>query len=85
LQESGVEVIDLLPLFLKAKRDDPKSIEPLYQKQDTHWTNRGLQIAAAALAQRIKEYSWFTENRRRLPDRLVSFGKKGVPHERRAG
>jgi alginate O-acetyltransferase complex protein AlgJ len=61
LQESGVEVIDLLPLFLKAKRDDPKSIEPLYQKQDTHWTNRGLQIAAAALAQRIKEYSWFTE------------------------
>jgi hypothetical protein len=29
LQESGVEVIDLLPLFLKAKRDDPKSIEPL--------------------------------------------------------
>jgi alginate O-acetyltransferase complex protein AlgJ len=61
LQESGVEVIDLLPLFLKAKRDDQKSFESLYQKQDTHWTNRGLQIAAAAIADRIKEYSWFPE------------------------
>jgi alginate O-acetyltransferase complex protein AlgJ len=61
MQESGVEVIDLLPLFLNAKRDDRKSFEPLYQKQDTHWTNRGLQIAASAIAERIKEYAWFPD------------------------
>jgi alginate O-acetyltransferase complex protein AlgJ len=71
LQESGVEVIDLLPLFLKAKNDDPKSFELLYQKQDTHWTNRGLQIAAAAIADRVKQYSWFPEARKSAVTYLV--------------
>jgi alginate O-acetyltransferase complex protein AlgJ len=71
LQESGVEVIDLLPLFLKAKRDDQKSFEPLYQKQDTHWTNRGLQIAAMAIADRIKQYTWFPEARKSAVTYLV--------------
>ena len=71
LQESGVEVVDLLPLFLKAKNDDPRSFELLYQKQDTHWTNRGLQIAAAAIADRIKQYTWFPEARKSAVTYLV--------------
>ncbi len=51
-QDAGLEVIDLLPLFLAAKRDDAKYGEALYQKQDTHWTTRGLEIAAEAIASR---------------------------------
>jgi alginate O-acetyltransferase complex protein AlgJ len=61
LQDSGVEVIDLLPVFLKAKTEDRVHSETVYQKQDTHWTTRGLQIAAGLIAQRIKSYSWFED------------------------
>jgi SGNH hydrolase-like domain, acetyltransferase AlgX len=61
LQNSGIEVVDLLPAFLSAKRDDPKSKEALYQKHDTHWTDRGLEIAANLIADRIKRYTWYSE------------------------
>jgi len=61
LQDAGIEVIDLLPLFLKAKQEDKFHKEQLYQHHDTHWTNRGLQIAAKAIADRIKEYSWYKD------------------------
>ncbi|MBN2037615.1 MAG: hypothetical protein JW768_12810, partial [Chitinispirillaceae bacterium] len=59
LQKNGIEVIDLMPLFLKARADDPISREPVYQRQDTHWTYRGLQAAAQAIADRIRSYSWY--------------------------
>ncbi|NLE02877.1 MAG: hypothetical protein GX640_23665 [Fibrobacter sp.] len=61
LQDSGVEVIDLLPAFLNAKSEDGISSEPVYQKQDTHWSSRGLRIAAEMIAERIKSYSWYAE------------------------
>ncbi len=61
IQAAGVEVVDLLPAFLAAKKDDEKSKEALYQKHDTHWTSRGLAIAAQALSDRIKTYSWYSE------------------------
>ena len=59
LQADGVEVIDLLPLFLSAKEQDKQAAETLYQQHDTHWTTRGLSIAAAAIAKRIKSYQWY--------------------------
>ena len=58
-QDAGIEVIDLLPLFLAAKKDDAKNKEGIYQKQDTHWTDRGLEIAAEAIAGRIRQYGWY--------------------------
>jgi alginate O-acetyltransferase complex protein AlgJ len=61
MQDSGIEVIDLLPLFLSAKNDDAKYKEGIYQKQDTHWTDRGLEIAAQAIAARIKQFGWYGE------------------------
>jgi alginate O-acetyltransferase complex protein AlgJ len=59
VQDSGIEVIDLLPLFLDAKREDGRQKEGLYQKQDTHWSTRGLLIAADAIAGRIRQYPWY--------------------------
>lgn len=59
LQKAGVEVIDVLPRLLAEK--SAKGTEDLYQHQDTHWTNRGLQIAAKLIADRIKQYSWYQE------------------------
>jgi len=59
LQDSGVEVIDLLPLFLQEKKNGSILKEPLFQKQDTHWTTRGLKIAAEAISKRVKTYAWY--------------------------
>src|SRR5260221_6956233 len=47
LSDKGVEVVDLLPIFLAARAaGDGGGNEPLYQHQDTHWTDRGLRLAA---------------------------------------
>jgi hypothetical protein len=59
LSREGVEVVDLLPTLLAAKSD--KQAELLFQHQDTHWTDRGLRLAADALSTRIKRYPWYPE------------------------
>jgi hypothetical protein len=59
LQKNGIEIIDLLPYLFTAKKSDEKFKEALYQKHDTHWTLRGLQIAALRIADRIKQYPWY--------------------------
>jgi len=60
-QDAGIEVVDVLPKLLAAKSADKASRECLYQHQDTHWSNRGLQVVAQAIADRVKQYSWFPE------------------------
>jgi alginate O-acetyltransferase complex protein AlgJ len=59
LTQAGVEVVDLLPVFLKARGKDADETQLLYQRQDTHWTDRGLRLAAATVAERIKRYTWY--------------------------
>jgi alginate O-acetyltransferase complex protein AlgJ len=59
LTQAGVEVVDLLPVFLKARGKDADETQLLYQRQDTHWTDRGLRLAAATVAERIKQYPWY--------------------------
>lgn len=58
LAAAGVDVVDLLPAFM-AERDSGD--EPLYMPQDTHWTNRGVQLAARLIARRVRRYPWFAE------------------------
>lgn len=60
LSEQGVEVVDLLtPLLAARAAGDVPNQEPLYQHQDTHWSTRGLQLAAGVLGERIKRYPWY--------------------------
>src|SRR5258707_7108639 len=60
LSDKGVEGVALLPIFLAARAaGDGGGNEPLYQHQDTHWTDRGLRLAADTLAARIKKYTWY--------------------------
>jgi alginate O-acetyltransferase complex protein AlgJ len=59
LGKAGVETVDLLPAFLHER--DKNGGEPLFQHQDTHWTSRGLEIAAKVLAARIKRYPWYKD------------------------
>jgi hypothetical protein len=82
LSKQGVEVVDLLPAFLSAKGGDG---EPLYQHQDTHWTDRGLRLAAELLSARIREYPWYPElarQRRAFGIRETSFTRFGDLHSR---
>jgi alginate O-acetyltransferase complex protein AlgJ len=62
LTEHGVEVVDLLtPLLAARAAGDAADQEPLYQRQDTHWTDRGLRLAADILRARIQQYPWYAE------------------------
>jgi hypothetical protein len=82
LSKQGVEVVDLLPAFLSAKGGDG---EPLYQHQDTHWTDRGLRLAAELLSARIHEYPWYPElarQRQAFSIRETSFTRFGDLHSR---
>jgi len=57
LANQGVEVVDLLPALLHEKSTPGREL--LFQHQDTHWTDRGLRLAADLLAARVKKYPWY--------------------------
>jgi alginate O-acetyltransferase complex protein AlgJ len=86
LAREGIETIDLLPAFLAARsRDEHRGEEPLYQRQDTHWTDRGLRLAADLIAARVKSYPWYaglTKHARKLRTRPATFTRFGDLHSR---
>jgi hypothetical protein len=53
LLSQDVEVIDLLPAFLEARREDSA---PLYLPADPHWSDRGQRIAAGEIVRRLRRY-----------------------------
>jgi hypothetical protein len=78
LAGASVETIDLLPAFLGARAGDAKAPETLYQAQDTHWSYRGLELAAHLVAERIKQYPWYAE----LAKHSQKFTTKDAPFAR---
>lgn len=85
LAASGVEVVDLVRPLLAARAADKPGDEPVYQRQDTHWSNRGLELAAKILAARVKEYPWYAElakHSRKYSVRSASFQRFGDLHSR---
>lgn len=82
LSKQGVEVVDLLPTFLSARSGGG---EPLFQRQDTHWADRGLELAADRLSARIRQYPWYAElarQKRTFGVRETSFTRFGDLHSR---
>lgn len=74
LEDSGVEVVDLLPHFLAAPTRDPLDPPPggppafreeVFSRQDTHWTSYGAELAGRVLGERVRRYPWFAESARR--------------------
>lgn len=64
LEQEGVETIDLLALY----RDHwAEGEERLHCRQDTHWSGRGLELAAREIARRVGEPDWLKEARSRSP------------------
>jgi len=79
LGEQGVEVVDLLsPLLAARAAGDGAGQESLYQHQDTHWSDRGLELAADILARRVTKYPWYPE----LQRHGVSFGVRATTFTR---
>ena len=57
LRKHGVQVIDLAPRFLKARRRPKRG--PLYLHSETHWTPYGVSLAARAVAAEIRDNPWY--------------------------
>lgn len=55
LKQQGIVVIDLLPLFLKHRHTGDS---PLYCKTDSHWSGRGVALAADAVWNEIQDRPW---------------------------
>ncbi len=64
LARQGVEVVDLMPAFLKTRHDQRG---PLYCKTDTHWSGQGIVVAANTILETLNNPAWL----RKLP-RLTS-------------
>jgi alginate O-acetyltransferase complex protein AlgJ len=82
LAEAGVEVVDLWPPFLARRREKGPEI---FQRQDTHWTSAGLELAAARVAERVRRYPWYKEleaHRRSYTTREAPFSRHGDLHTR---
>jgi len=56
LRAHGVNVIDLVPIFLAARRSPAPD---LYCRQDSHWSGAGIELAAREIAQLIRKRKWF--------------------------
>ncbi|MGD8238079.1 MAG: hypothetical protein PVH68_05970, partial [Armatimonadota bacterium] len=56
LAVAGVEAVDLLPTFIEQRGANP---DLLYMPTDTHWTHRGLRLAADLIARRVRQYTWY--------------------------
>lgn len=55
LLRADVEVVDLLPQFLKAAAENP---EPLYLSDDSHWSPRGQAVASLVIADGLRRYAF---------------------------
>ncbi len=81
LSRAGVEVVDLLPAFLEAKANEGAAGQQLlFQRQDTHWTDRGLRLAAERLSTRVKKYPWYpalARHRQAFTERETKFTRFG--------
>jgi alginate O-acetyltransferase complex protein AlgJ len=87
LADKGVETVDLLPALLEqAKADRAKPAgEALYQAQDTHWSTRGLELAARVIAERVRTYPWYKaveDHKRVYRIKDASFTRHGDLHSR---
>jgi hypothetical protein len=55
LRQRGLEVLDLTDSFLAARTE---GADPLYCRRDTHWSGRGIVLAAEAMARRLHQRPW---------------------------
>ena len=67
LREQGIDVLDLLPLFVKHRHDENGL---MFCKTDTHWSGQGARLAAQAIAARIKTDDWYQATPKKMFSRV---------------
>jgi hypothetical protein len=60
LEKEGVETVDLFTPFARERLRDAKAGDSLYLHEDTHWKARAVRLAARVVADRIRQYPWFS-------------------------
>jgi len=53
LAARGIEVVDLRPRFIAEQKRTGQARPMIYRADDTHWSDRGIRIAAEAIAERL--------------------------------
>ncbi len=77
LEAHGVQTVNLYPVLRKEKLRDREN-DFLYLNTDTHWTPRGAEIVAKAVAGRVKKYPFYaTLPKESLTDSLVLVERQG--------
>lgn len=62
LRDAGVESVDLFTTFREARlRSDADDAPTLYLQQDTHWSPRGVRLAAETAAHRLRALGWIRQ------------------------
>jgi len=61
LRDAGVETVDLFGPFAEERTHDAEYGDSIYLQKDTHWRARALRRAARVVAERIKQYPWYSE------------------------
>ena len=61
LEMQGVAVVDLFAPFARERLRDKDAGDSLYLREDTHWRARGVRCAAKTVADRVRQYPWFSE------------------------
>lgn len=60
LRAEGVDVLDLTDRFIAARADDAEQ-GPIMCEQDTHWSPRGVQLAAREVYDHVADLEWVEE------------------------
>lgn len=77
LNAHGVQTVNLYPVFRKEKIRDGEN-DFLYLNTDTHWTPRGAEIAAKAVAAKVKTFPFYAKlPKESLTDSVVFVERKG--------
>ena len=78
LKRAGVEVIDLSETFAEARDRQPSGDDTQYYlSQDTHWSPKGVSLAAETVARRILDLGWVDKGAVRYDEKPVTLSRYG--------
>jgi hypothetical protein len=60
LNKAGIETVNLFSAFAKERANDAAAGDSIYLHTDTHFRGRAVLATAKMIADRIKQYSWYT-------------------------
>lgn len=76
LRSNGIEVVDLFKVF-GAGKPEVTNAAPFYLRQDSHWSPAGIQHAARAVAERLRQYQASTQALTNFVERAAHIDRHG--------